>query len=309
METTLKPRAATVAPVVVTARPVHLSKKMTLEDAFRCIGLDCLAQMEANAGGVLARNVESLHQMRVGLRRLRALLGMFEDLAAPPAALSEGIAWLAGELGATRDWDVLADTTLNRVEGIDPAVVREAARAKAGKLHAHLLMTLDEPRFTKLMLQLNRWLRDRQWRGHGAPPKGTPLQAPVRRAVRPLLDKAEKRLGKRIAALDHTDAPARHRVRIAAKKARYAAEFFSDILAKKTVKPYVRALAALQDQLGLLNDMAVADRLLPELQHGSNELARQAAFARGYLLAAGKAEADRLRKPLEAVARLRMTRP
>ncbi len=281
------------------AQPVRLRKKTTLAEAFRRIGLNCLAQMEANVPGVLARDAESLHQMRVGLRRLRALLDMFDELAAPPPAIDKGLAWLAGELGATRDWDVLAGATLARVTGADVAALQAAADARAARLHATMHKAIASPRFTGLLVQLKAWL-------NGPRKHPASLDEPALRAARPLLRKAEKRLAKRIAALAPADAPARHRVRIAAKKARYAAEFFRDVLDEKTGERYVARLAALQDRLGLLNDMAVADRLLPQLQR-TKGLARQAAFARGYLAAAGQAEARRLGKVLKAVAGLRMT--
>ncbi|TWI43777.1 inorganic triphosphatase YgiF [Pseudoduganella flava] len=293
-------------PQAIKAARVRLKKSMSLEDAFQCIGLNCLRQMEANVTGVLARDVESLHQMRVGLRRLRALLDMFEELTVPPADIADGLEWLAGELGATRDWDVLAASTLDRIDGNDTAALRDAARAKAARLHKHMLDTLHVPRFTELMLRLNAWLQGRQWRADGIPQRA--LTASAADGAQPLLRKAEKRLAQRIGKLDPDDAPARHRVRIAAKKARYAAEFFRDLLPKQSVKRYVANLSALQDQLGLMNDVAVAERLLPELQHGNGELARQAAYARGYLRAGTGADVRALKKPLAAIARLRMRR-
>jgi CHAD domain-containing protein len=77
-------------------------------------------------------------------------------------------------------------------------------------------------------------------------------------------------------------------VRIAAKKTRYATEFFASLLDARAVKPYVGRLSALQDELGWLNDVQVADRLLQQLpdgQPGQAELLLHAAFIRGYLAA------------------------
>jgi CHAD domain-containing protein len=246
--------------------------------------------------------------MRVGLRRLRALVDMFEELAPAPAEVNEGLDWLAAALGATRDWDVLADSTLNRIHGIDPAALRQAARARADKLHKELLQTLQAPRFTEVLLNLNGWLHGRGWRVDGRLPKRSPLAGRADKACLPLLRKAEKRLSRRIADFDGKEPAQRHRIRIAAKKARYGAEFFRDLLPAKEVKHYVARLSALQDHLGLLNDFAVADRLLPELQKGNGELSRQAAYARGYLVAAGEADAAALAASLKAVVRLRLPR-
>lgn len=297
---------AGIAPV--KAEPVRLRARMTLEDAFQCIGINCVRQIEANLPGVLQKNVESLHQMRVGLRRLRALLAMFEDLAAPPVALHASIEWLSGELGPARDWDVLTETTLEKVQGIDAGALRQAAHERAVAHHAQILYVLREPRFDELMAQLNDWLQERRWRPDGKLAKDSPLHERAWKGALPLLRKAEKRLAKRIDGLDETDAPGRHRVRIAAKKARYAAEFFRDLLPARRVKRYVSHLEGLQDRLGELNDLAVAEHLLDELKGGNSQVAKQAAYARGYVAASSAAGVQGLGKALKDVAKRRITR-
>jgi len=293
-------------PQPVKAVPVELKRKMRMEDALQVISLNCMAQIEANLPGVLVQSVESLHQMRVGLRRLRALLDMFGELAPLPDELHEGLEWLSGELGTTRDWDVLAETTLAGVEGINVEALQAAALEKARALHRDMLPTLQSPRFTRLVLQLNAWLHGRGWRPAEGLEKGDPLRERAREGMAPLLHKAQQRLRKRIDALDEQDAPQRHRVRIAAKKARYAAEFFADLLPGRAVKLYTKQLSALQDRLGHLNDLAVADKLLPVLEnHGHSH---DAAYARGYAAGVADAESRGLRQALDRIARLRLQR-
>lgn len=297
------------APIgAVKAEPVHLRGRMTLEDAFQAIGLNCVAQIEANVPGVLKQHVESLHQMRVGLRRLRALLAMFEELAPPPVPLHASIEWLSGELGPARDWDVLADSTIKRVPGIDAQALRQAAHDRATGHHAQILHVLRDARYTELMAQLTDWLGERRWQPEGGLPKDSPLQERAAKSALPLLRTAEKRLAKRIDGLEEADAPGRHRVRIAAKKARYAAEFFRDLLPAQRVKRYLGHLEKLQDRLGALNDLAVADQLLEELKGGSSQVAKQAAYVRGYIAATGQADAQGLSKVLADVAKRRITR-
>jgi len=297
------------APIgAVKAEPVHLRGRMTLEDAFQAIGLNCVAQIEANVPGVLKQHVESLHQMRVGLRRLRALLAMFEELAPPPVPLHASIEWLSGELGPARDWDVLADSTIKRVPGIDAHALRQAAHDRATGHHAQILHVLRDARYTELMAQLKDWLGERRWQPEGGLPKDSPLLERAAKSALPLLRTAEKRLAKRIDGLDEADAPGRHRVRIAAKKARYAAEFFRDLLPAQRVKRYLGHLEKLQDRLGALNDLAVADQLLEELKGGSSQVAKQAAYVRGYIAATGQADAQGLSKVLADVAKRRITR-
>ncbi|WP_288381724.1 CYTH and CHAD domain-containing protein [uncultured Massilia sp.] len=292
------------APAPVKAAKVRLTRKMRMEDALLCMGLNCMAHIESNVPGVLVQSVESLHQMRVGLRRLRALLDMVGDLAPLPPELKEGLDWLSGELGATRDWDVLAETTLPAIHGIHTEALQAAAKERARALHKAMLPTLHSPRYTQLMLQMNGWLRGRQWRPATGLPKHDPLAERALDGLVPLVRKAQKRLRKRIEALDEDDAPARHRVRIAAKKARYAAEFFGDLLPAKEVKAYAKSLSALQDRLGHLNDLAVADKLLPVLENSGH--AHDAAFARGYVNGAADTASHGLRDALGAAARLKL---
>jgi len=292
----------------VKAEPVRLRGRMTLEDAFQAIALNCVRQIDANVPGVLKQNVESLHQMRVGLRRLRALLAMFEELAPPPVALHASVEWLSGELGPARDWDVLADSTLGLVPGIDATALRQAAHERANAHHAHILFVLREARYAELMTQLHDWLGERRWRAQGELPKDSPLAERAAKAALPLLRHAEKRLARRIGGLEEGDAAGRHRVRIAAKKARYAAEFFRDLLPARRVKRYVGHLEKLQDRLGHLNDLAVADHLLEELKGGSSQVAKQAAYVRGYVAASSEAGSQGLGKTLADVAKRRITR-
>src|SRR5450830_1896848 len=177
------------------------------------------------------------------------------------------------------------------------------AEQRARDLHRERLQTLHQPRYTQVILQLNGWFHGRQWR-EGLADK-SPLYRRVDEAMVPLLRKAQQRLRKRIGALDENDPAARHRVRIAAKKARYAAEFFSDLLPAKPAKRYVRALSALQDKLGHLNDLAVANALLEKLT--APDLLQGTTYARGYVAASTAAESHQLRPALDAVAQLKMT--
>lgn len=296
----------TAPPMPFKALPVHITKKMRLETALKCMGLNCLQQLEANVPGVLKQSVESLHQMRVGLRRLRALLDMFEELAPLPASMRDSLEWLAGELGATRDWDVLASSTLPAMRGRDLSALRDVAEKRAYALHQHILEALHQPRYTDLVLRLNSWFHGRQWRTRPKLSKDSPLARRACSSMKPLLQKAQRRLRKRIRALDPFDTAARHRVRIAAKKARYAAEFFRDLLPGKRVRHYIDTLSTLQDKLGHLNDLSVAQQLLTEVEHAA--VLPDAVFASGYASGIAQAESGNLKDALHAVERLSMTR-
>jgi CHAD domain-containing protein len=107
--------------------------------------------------------------------------------------------------------------------------------------------------------------------------------------------------GKRLADLDDHR---RHRARIAAKKVRYATEFFASLWGRRVVRHYVDALTELQDDLGWRNDAVVADQLLRQLPRASAEAASGAAFARGYLASRVAADHQTLEKRWKRFRRL-----
>jgi CHAD domain-containing protein len=82
-----------------------------------------------------------------------------------------------------------------------------------------------------------------------------------------------------------------HAVRLAAKKLRYAAEFFASLYPRKKTRAYRKALAALQEELGAWNDAAVAARIAAEITGPQSPAA--AAFE-GWAAARGASRSDAL---------------
>jgi CHAD domain-containing protein len=103
--------------------------------------------------------------------------------------------------------------------------------------------------------------------------------------------------------LAHADAPRRHRLRIAAKRMRYATEFFESLYPARQVRPFIKALAALQDVLGRLNDAAVAQQLLRELAQQQPAQALGAGFVCGLLSAREQQTRRKLCKRWKALRR------
>ena len=99
--------------------------------------------------------------------------------------------------------------------------------------------------------------------------------APIRasRFARQLLRRRHRRLVRRAPAGIAGEPAERHALRIAAKKLRYAAEFFASLLDGDRARDYVDALAALQDVLGRGNDAVTAARLAHELATGGDDRA------------------------------------
>jgi inorganic triphosphatase YgiF len=241
------------------AMPLQLDAGMTAGAALRRIALACLAQMHANEAGVLAaRDPEFLHQFRVGLRRLRSCLRLMHDERLRP--LRAELRWLQTALGRARDWHVFTAAALAPLARVRRKEVT-AFRARGTKvLRAHEAQAraaVRSPRYAALLLALGEALAGDDYGGAVA-------TRPLREFAATVLARHHRRLRKLGAALRQATPPARHQARIAAKRLRYAAEFFSGLYEEARVQPYVKALRDLQDVLGALNDAAVVDALLAE---------------------------------------------
>src|SRR5262249_12292225 len=85
--------------------------------------------------------------------------------------------------------------------------------------------------------------------------------------------------------LDRLDPQHRHKLRIQAKKLRYAAEFFAPAFPRKRAirrrKDFVASLQQLQDALGELNDIAVSEKLLEQLGDGEDASGKRHGAASG----------------------------
>jgi triphosphatase len=295
---------------LVKAEPVQLKSAMRAEEALKAIAANCIAQIQGNEAGVLqGGDPEHVHQMRVGLRRLRSLLKLFEDAAPLPAGLDQELRWLGEELGAARDWEVLAGDTLSQLMHAHPGEpallpLQQAALAEARARRAKAGQALGSVRYARLVLRLVAWLHGERWRQDAAPEQQQALAAPVKRFARHALKEGKRRMERRARKLAAADAPARHRLRIAAKRMRYATEFFSSLYAPRQVRPFVRALSALQDTLGQLNDAALTRKTLRELAAQQPAQALGSGFVIGVLTARETQTLEKMCKRWKALQRM-----
>ena len=284
----------------VKAEPVLLDSSITVEEGLQVIVGNCLMQMQCNEVGVMQGiDPESVHQMRVGMRRLRSALRLFAKWIAFPEALQGELAWLGAELGAARDADVLVDSTLAKVAEACPMEgellrLQQFASTIARAKRQQAALAVGSVRYSSLLLGLVSWLRGSRWQESLGNSVHQALAAPLDKCAKQILARRHKKLLESGKRLKNGTPEERHRVRIAAKKARYATEFFQSLPSEGRVKRYVTRLTALQDALGWLNDAAVADRLLRKIEQRQPELAGIAAFARGCLCAGTKQDVREL---------------
>jgi triphosphatase len=96
------------------AERVVLAPDTATRDAFRLIAASCLKQIVANKSALLAGNPEGVHQMRVGLRRLRAAISLFSDIleVSETGAIKSELKWRTEELRPAREFEVFLKRVL-----------------------------------------------------------------------------------------------------------------------------------------------------------------------------------------------------
>jgi len=274
------------------ARPIELEPDASAEQALRVIVSDCLDQITTNQRPALeSRDPEAVHQLRVGVRRLRSALGVFRA-ALPPAqvaALAESLRGLGRVLGPARDLDVFTLELLRPLAARhpdDPGFRALLARAEQERDAARCATraALRSNRYTRLVLQFGYWLAREAWREQPVSEASAQLFAPARDFAALALERRHRKVVRAARRLGESSAGQRHRLRIRAKKLRYASEFFRSLYPSRRTSRYVRRVERLQDLLGAMNDTANAVRLLPELLAGVDPAARrQAERAAGFV--------------------------
>jgi inorganic triphosphatase YgiF len=266
------------APKAERARRVALGKGVTPRAAFGSVARACLRQLGGSEAAALqATDTEGVHQMRVALRRLRALVGAFRNHMTDDchAELSRELRWLQRSLSPARDWDVFLVYTMPPIRRRLPdepslVLLAELAEAKREAAYAAMQETLRSARYTTLLLRLGFWLDSGRWASaEGAP---APLDLPCRRFADRLLAKRHRRLRK-LGRRENLTENELHRLRLFGKKMRYVADFFRSLYGAKAADEYIAALSELQDRLGSINDAVVTDMLLAEIDGDADDAA------------------------------------
>jgi inorganic triphosphatase YgiF len=267
-----------------TAQNISLHPKIHAQAALATVSAECLDQIIRNsavlaevdtAGIYQASGAEHVHQLRVGIRRLRSAWSFFNGIAELPSEnLRAEIKLHFAKLGGTRDDDVLKETLLPVLSaaGQPPLILDDG-------------LTPQDTENVALSRSFQSWLLDMlAWTvlpvAPAAPPSIT-TTAPVAAEVpatasikiqKPLtlkdalvkkLKKWHRRLLQDGLQFDQLEIEPRHELRKRGKKLRYALQFTESLLPTARLKTYRKQLAAVQDILGEMNDLAVArDRFI-----------------------------------------------
>jgi len=251
---------------VIKANFPILDNKMDANTAFKIIAWECITHLQSNQDVVIKEsNEEGIHQMRVALRRLRSALTLFKKILGRKSrkSLLTELNWLARPLGKARNLDVFITQTLpslSRYLGKHQGLLTLENKALEAKLEAYndVREILQSERYHQMLLTLSSLVENKQWHKNS---KNYQLEVIAAAA----LNKSHKRLLSHNGHFINMQPEERHAIRIAGKKLRYAAEFFTSIYAAKNSRKYIKLLIELQDHLGQINDINVTGNLIRTL--------------------------------------------
>lgn len=214
---------------------------------------------------------DSVHQMRVAMRRLRSALATFRPLVDREVTepLREELKWLSGVLGEARDREVIHERLRSRLDeqpvelllGPVQRRIDEDFSTAYRDAHERSVEAMRSDRYFSLMDRLDALVEDPPWTAAADQPAADVLPRRMR--------KEWKRVRGRVRSVeeapDNTERDHRlHDVRKAAKRARYAAESVR-VLYGADAKRFVRAMKSVQSVLGDHQDSVVTQDLLRRL--------------------------------------------
>ncbi|MGC9268667.1 MAG: CHAD domain-containing protein [Acidiphilium sp.] len=257
--------ARAAAPATAGFARVELTPSMTADAAMRRLLWQCQAHILANHEAAMdGRDPEGVHQLRVGLRRLRSGLRLLRPVmpTTPLQDLTDEAGAVAASCGVARAFDVLLDETLPLIESACGAraefgALRMIATARRAEAYVGVCETLGAARYVAFQLALGIWIGTIAW------PDAVPT---LERFAPVALAAAHRRVLRRGRHFRALEPDALHRLRIAAKVLRYTAEFFRPLIGHRgTAKPYFKRLSRLQARLGAYNDMVTTEGLLARM--------------------------------------------
>ena len=312
------------ARLLLESTPLRLHARSKLETAKRIANRESLAvpkfdpipsTLEDSAGDILQRALETaaarvidlqapilharlpegIHRMRVELRRFRAAEKLFRQAAASPPLRrqAEKAAVIARALAPARDWDVFLEQTLPGLSGHDYAITGFAqlvtsAQARRAEAWAAASTQIGKSAFSGFALDLLAAAYLKPWRA-------ARLDLPAKAFATQALDRALRKAAKSARMTDPDRPETFHPLRLSLKKLRYGVQLFRDLYPKGARKPYMAAMAALQDKLGVLSDAVAAQHMANEAAKGAGEDAMSAAgFICGFYAARAEAAAKEI---------------
>lgn len=241
------------------ARAVALAKAQPLAEARQQVLRSCADQVIVNASQVAAggHGDEHVHQLRVGLRRLRTALRLFAAVDAEPgaaAALDAAAAALFRGLGQGRDAAVTGSAFgADLAAALRSAGLADAVGGAPRAAHDATVLLRSVPAQALLLDLLGATTAPLAHTVAGAP-----ATAKLRAELSGRLARWHQSAAADAKAFGVLDDAGRHRLRKRVKRLRYAVEFGATLFHAGAVRRYLLTLRRLQDSLGEINDVVVA---------------------------------------------------
>ncbi len=235
-------------------------------------------------------DAEAVHQLRVAMRRAVVALALFRDLL--PAAAGQSfrgrIKGVLGGLAEMRELDVIVAELLGPLPAEEetglPALAERLERARV-RARGAVNGLLASPAYGGLLLELASWLEREGWREGAEPALLLRQDLPVGEHAARMLDRSWKRLARAGRRASELDVAGRHALRLAAKRMRYATDFFAPLYPARKTEAWLRRLRRLQNLLGEDSDLASARVLLARLVAATPRARREPlAAAAGFVL-------------------------
>lgn len=261
-------------PRALKAQASFLPANSLSGDAFRLTLLQCKWHITANMPAVAARDVEGMHQLRVGLRRLRVALSSFggDFRNTRTESLRLHAKSLANRMAPARDFDVFCEelfeppaTANGALDAFD--VLRKRAQVARSAAWDEAVTLVTGPKLRVLLNDINEAIDHPAWSGSlpgqaGATKRMLAAETPCTKLADSMLAHRLKSARKKARHLERLSNEQRHTLRISLKKLRYTAEFFAPFYERPKVAKFLGRLSKMQDVLGALNDVAVAHKTL-----------------------------------------------
>ncbi|MEV1050931.1 CYTH and CHAD domain-containing protein [Streptomyces sp. NPDC049887] len=245
---------------------------------------------------------DAVHQIRVATRRMRSAFKTFRKITDRTVTdpVGEELKWLAGELGAARDQEVMAERLRDRIDALPRQLLlgpvrgrlRIWATAHRADARRRSVAVLDTERYLTLLDTLDALLDEPPLLPAAEAKPTVALPKAVLKDYDRLAGRVEHALG---LPAGHDRDLAMHDARKAAKRARYAAEAVTPALGK-SAKRFAKRMKAVQTVLGDHQDSVVARETLRALAVQAHA-AGESAFTWGLLFGREEAAAaDRERE-------------
>ena len=256
-------------------------------------------------GTIAGVDPEELHDMRVAIRRQRAALRILSPYCRKKflRPVREGLRALGGTIGAVRDMDVLlaaAQAHQSALAASEARGLQVLLKAWMRQREASRQRMMDHLRGQAHAVFKEQYTAFLDTPGAGARSEASPRPTLVRHVLPYEIWTHYGSLCAYEKMLPWASAETLHALRIEGKRLRYLLEFFREVLDGSLEKP-IRALVALQDHLGELQDCVVTIGLVEDFLKSAEGVAdREAAAASGRYREARRARIEELRRGLDA---------